>query len=245
MKKRHLFIFAIAMLILHSCIVKSLYPFYTKDTISFDKRFLGIWKEKDSNNEWIVASMKDLLELNDVDHPKPSSEEVEAYNKLKQGYFVIKKHKDEAVAGFFAMPFKINKQLFLDFTPIAREDTGDELVRAHEFTTHSLVKFDILNDNSISAKWFSSEKMESLFENQKINIKHEKHGSKYLLTASPEELQKFVAKYMVSNDPDKWKTDFTGDLKRTGSSKKSYEIIKEEFGGDPWTLAGIDFDFNY
>lgn len=242
MKTRHLFIFVMVILTLHSCIVKSLYPFYTKDTISFDKRFLGIWKDKDPNNEWIIASMKDLLELHD---PDLSSEEVEAFNKLKQGYFVIKMEKDEGIAAFFAMPFKINKQLFLDFTPITGKHSGDKLVRAHEFTTHSLVKFDILNDNSISAKWFSTAKMESLFENYKINIKHEKHGSKYLLTASPEELQKFIVKYMASSDPDKWKTDFTGDLKRTGSSEKAFEYIKEEFGGDPWSLSGIDFDFNY
>ena len=245
MKTRQLFIFAIALLIFHSCIVKSLYPFYTKDTISFDKRFLGIWQDKDPNIEWIIASMKDLYEVANVDLSGLSFEEVELYNTLKEGYFVMKMGEDEQVAAFFAMPFKVNNQLFLYFTPLFGNHNSDRLVSLHEFSTHSLVKFDIKNDNSISSKWFSSEKIESLFENHKINIKHEKHGSKYLLTASPEELQKFIAKYLVSNDPDKWKTGVAGDLKRIGSSEKAYKIIKEMVGGEPWALSGLDFDFNY
>ena len=52
-------IFTVIALMLSSCIVKSLYPFYTKDTISFEKKFLGIWKDKDPDNQWIIASIKD------------------------------------------------------------------------------------------------------------------------------------------------------------------------------------------
>ena len=243
METRRFLIFATAILILNSCIVKSLFPFYTKDTLSFEKRFLGTWNDnKDPNNQWIVASIKDYWkEERKHDTVPPSTKDVEDYNKIKEGYFVINKQKND-VAIFLAMPFKIKNQLFLDFTPFTSSCyCGIELVDYHKVTTHSLVKFDMLNDNSVSIKWFSSEKMKSLFENHKINIKHEKYDSEYLLTASPEELQKFIAKYMVSNEADKWKTDVAYILERTGSSDKSFEFIKKLINGEE-KLNGIDLN---
>ncbi|WP_370479058.1 hypothetical protein [Tamlana flava] len=242
MKTRHLFIFAIAMLILHSCIIKSLHPFYTKDTLSFDKRFLGTWKDdKDPNNEWIITSVKDCYqEERKHDTVPPSSKQIEDYNKIKEGYYVIFKEKDE-IGIFFAMPFKIKNQLFLDFTTFTSSCTCIDLYSYHKVTTHSLVKFDILDDNRVSIKWFSSDKMKSLFENHKINIKHEKYDSNYLLTASPEELQKFIAKYMVSNETDKWKTDVAYNLERTESSEKSFQYIKKLISGEE-KLKGIDLN---
>ena len=243
MKTRHLLIFATVILILNSCIVKSLHPFYTKGTLSFEKRFLGIWKDnEDPNNQWIITSVKDYYtEEWKKDTIPPSPEDLERYNKEKEGYLVIKKQKND-VGIFLAMPFKINNQLFLDFKPITSScECSIDLMGYHKVITHSLVKFDILNDNSISIKWFSSEKMKSLFENHKIYIKHEKYDSEYLLTASPEELQKFIAKYIVSNETEKWKTDVAYDLERTGSGEKSFEYIKKLISGEE-KLNGIDLN---
>ena len=243
MRTRNLFIFVIAILVLNSCIVKSLFPFYTKDTLSFDKRFLGTWKDNDEpNTQWIIASVKDSYqEERKHDTVAPSPEMIEDYNKIKEGYYVIHKQKDETGI-FLAMPFRINNQLFLDFKPVTSScDCCIDLICYHKISTHSLVKFDILDDNSISIKWFSSDKMKSLFENHKINIKHEKYDSEYLLTAAPEELQKFIAKYMDSNETEKWKTDVAYDLKRTGSSKQSFEYIKKLISGEE-KLKGIDLN---
>ena len=167
--------------------------------------------------------------------------EVEDYNKIKEGYFVITKQKDE-VAIFLAMPFKIKNQLFLDFTPFTSScKCGVSLVDSHKIDTHSLVKLDILNDNSVSLTWFSSVKMKDLIENHKINIKHKKNDSEYLLTASPEELQKFRTKYMDSKDSDKWKTDVSYNLERTGSRDESFEFIKKLISGEE-KLNGIDLN---
>ena len=35
----------LALLLFNSCIVKSLFPFYTQDTIYFEKKFIGNWEE--------------------------------------------------------------------------------------------------------------------------------------------------------------------------------------------------------
>ena len=68
----------------------------------------------------------------------------------------------------------------------------------------------------LSVKWFSSEKLAELLDEDKIKIKHEEVGftETTLLTASSEELEKFIKKYMDSKDEDKWKTDVEFNLKR-------------------------------
>lgn len=122
------------------------------------------------------------------------------------------------------MPFKMNDQLFIDFIPLETKRDGlSNLVKFHLIKTHSLVKFDLLDDNSISIKWFDEDKIKSLFKDNKIKIKHEIIGmlesfdfdeETFLLTASSEELQKFISKYMSSDDDDKWKTSVSFILKR-------------------------------
>lgn len=122
------------------------------------------------------------------------------------------------------MPFKINNQLFLDFTPIEDKESDDsknDLYKLHLIETHTLAKFDALNDNEISIKWLSSKKLEQLLNEQRIKIEHEKVGfaETVLLTASSEELVKFIKKYMDSKDEDKWKTDVEFNLKKVNEKQ--------------------------
>lgn len=210
------------LFLLNSCIVKSLYPFYTLDTISFEKQFVGRWIDYD-DGEWEVLSVKEIL-LKDAKVNSPTElDEVDSkeYQKYKEAYYIkyIKKGKESI---FLGMPFKINDQLFIDFTPIELDLGGDlnNLLEAHLVMTHSLVKFDIINKEEISIKWFDEDKIEGLFDQNKIKIRHEKIGLEYgtyLLTASSEELQKFIKKYMASKDKEKWKTDFDFNLKRVNA----------------------------
>ena len=76
---------------------------------------------------------------------------------------------------------------------------------------------DIDSKENISIKWLDSEKLETLLKENKIKIKYEKIGldENVVLTASSEELVKFIEKYMASEDPDKWKTDVDVELKRS------------------------------
>jgi hypothetical protein len=86
----------------------------------------------------------------------------------------------------------------------------------HLIGTHTLAKFDFLNENEVAISWFSSKKLEQLLDEDKIKIKHEQVGfaETTLLTASSEELRKFLKRYMDSKDNDKWKTDVEINLKR-------------------------------
>lgn len=218
MKPRQL-VFLFALLIFSSCVIKSLHPFYTEDTIYFEKKFIGTWKDGKKGVWKVEPVQKVILKENKKTKPSElSASEFNIYTKYKNGY-VLYFEKDSTNTSFMAMPFKIDNQLFLDITPIEdreNEKAKNDLYRMHLIETHSLAKFDLISENEIEIKWLSSKKLEELLKGNRIKIQHEKvgFGETVLLTASSEELVKFIKKYMNSKDEDKWKTDVQFNLKR-------------------------------
>ena len=74
------------------------------------------------------------------------------------------------------------------------------------------------NNGQIEIRWLDEGKIEDLFKERKIKIQHETFGllnENYLLTANSKELQKFIAKYMASNDAEKWETSTKFTLSKT------------------------------
>lgn len=218
MKPKHL-IFIIGFFLLSSCIVKSLHPFYTKDILFFEQKFVGQWID-DENSLWNVTPFQEsfLKESQKNNASELSEEDLKLYSTYKDGYLVYYE-KDSTKATFLAMPFKINNQLFLDFTPIENSEMEllkNNLYKMHLINTHTLVKLDIKSNESANIRWLSEDKLKALFEENRIKIKHEKVGfdETVVLTASSEELVKFIEKFMASKDQDKWKTDIKFDLKR-------------------------------
>lgn len=206
MKIRSIICSLAILFFLNSCVVKSLSPFYTKETISFTEEFLGKWKDNE-NGKWEVNTFES--EILKGYKGKVSKEDKQLISLYKNSYFVSFEKKGKE-AFFIATPFKIKDQLFLDFIPVDYDSGGiNSLTFSHIVYAHSLVKFDVSSNGSIKIKWFDEDRIEDLFKEGKIKIKHEKVGllnDKYLLTASSKELQKFVEKYIVSNASKKWET---------------------------------------
>lgn len=216
MKKRHI-ILLVSLVVFNSCIVKSLNPFYTEETIKFSKDFLGEWK--DNNKDiWKITSLKDEYAKLIKSGEKITLEDEKFFKKYKNSYSVEYSDKDKKSL-FIATPFKLKDQLFLDFIPF--NDQGSEmngLLQIHNIYPHSLVKLDILNNNEISIKWFDEKRLKEIFKEKRIKIKHEKIGvmkEDILLTASSEELQQFLKKYMASESAKKWETETKFTLKKS------------------------------
>jgi hypothetical protein len=217
--KPRLIILTLLFLIINGCVVKSLFPFYTSNSVVFEKKFLGNWVDTE-NAKWNIQPFQEVI-LKENKKTSPSElddDQFAMYNKFKKGY-VVYFEKDSTKSSFLAMAFKINNQLFLDVTPIEDSEFDglkNDLYKLHLIGTHTLAKFDLLNDNEIDIKWFSSDKLEELLKENRIKIKHEKVGfwDTIVLTASSEELEKFIKKYMDSKDEDKWKTDVEFNLTR-------------------------------
>ncbi len=222
MKKRNLVVL-LSLFLLSSCIVKSLHPFYTKDTISYQKIFLGEWNSKSSSKKehWKVQSFKEvfLKEKKKTNPSELSIKDRKDYNYRKDSYLITYIDEDQNKAIFYATPFKINKQLFLDFSLyeiLGHDNSINLMALLHMTGIHSLVKFDIASDNSIALKWLNEDKIKKLFKKNRIKINHEKTGpdDDILLTASSKELQKFIKKYMKSDDMKKWGNSIGFELKR-------------------------------
>jgi hypothetical protein len=211
-------LFIVLALVLSSCVVKSLHAFYTQDLIYFEQKIIGNWLDSEKAS-WSIKPFKEvMLKESNKKVSELDTDELKMYTTYKDGYVVVME-KDSTKSTFLAMPFKINHQLFLDFTPIEDRETENatnNFYRMHLINTHTLAKLDIDSNNTASIKWLSEDKLKTLFEENRIKIKYEKIGfdETIILTASSEELVKFIEKYMDSKDEDKWKTDVEVNLKR-------------------------------
>lgn len=207
MKTRNI-IFVLSFIFFNSCIVKSLHPFYTKETISFKKELLGEWKD-DSGNSWKVTPFKEAFEKENLGK-EIDEEDKKMLQKYKFSYYVSFTEKEKE-AIFIATPFKINNQYFLDFIPTGFGSMKgvNDLAQVHSVYSHSLVKLDILSKKEVEFRWFDEDELKKLFKENRIKIKHEKTGlmnDEIILTASTEEIQTFLKKYLTTENAKKWET---------------------------------------
>ncbi len=246
MKKRTIVMTVLVALLLASCVVKSLKPFYTKDTLAYDGSLLGEW-EDNKDNVWEVLTMKSGLDSVFMDKKKQAEKveeiiqnhnnEVKSVNmsgevkvertkkfadkeleeiyenayifvrkvKLSKEEAFFRKEKEEVKSAYIVVPFKIKGQVFLDFTPLEVKEL-QSFEELHHIGIHTLAKLDKKGED-LKLTWLSEEKIKQLFKEKKIRISHEKIGfnkEDILLTASSEDLQKFIAKYMDLEQKDKW-----------------------------------------
>lgn len=100
---------------------------------------------------------------------------------------------------------ELNDQFFLDLTIFTIDGGGsDDLVAAHNYPVHTFSKIEV-NKEEASISFFKSSWIKMLIEGNRVRIKHEKTGEDILITASTNELRKFVEKYgedvMAFEDP--------------------------------------------
>ncbi len=219
MKIKNTILVIASILLFSSCVVKSLNPFYTKETISFDKRFIGDWIDS-KNGKWkVVAFKEEMVKENPIE--KMKADDLKLLKEFKNSYYIHREYKGQESL-FIVTPFKVNNQTFLDFFPVGYQDNIDNLLESHIVYTHSLVKYDVKKNGKIEVRWLDEDKVDALFNEKKIKIKHKNIGlinDKYLLTASSKELQKFIEKYMASSDSKKWDTSTKFTLSKTNATK--------------------------
>jgi hypothetical protein len=175
---------------LNSCLVSSLHPFYNEDDKIFDPVMMGNWIDGDGS-VWTIQESKT------------------AYNfmgpEISDSTYEITYYEEDHKKGYFTGTlFQIKGITYVDFYPDVDEDhCSTDLTGMHHFPTHTLARVRY-NRDSILIYWFGEEWLNDLFDRNRIRIKHETvryspDYSSHLLTASTDELQKFIKKY--ANDP--------------------------------------------
>lgn len=189
MKKVILSATILGMLFISSCLVSSLHPFFNKEDKIFDTSMVGYWMDGDSS---IWTILPNMVSQGFMEPEVNDSSYVITYYEDDQNYAVLT-----------GTLFRLNDVDYVDFTPDLNEDhCTSDMTAYHHVPVHTLARVQYSKD-SILLYWFGDEWLNELLEQNRIRIKHETvPGFDYdrnVLTASTDELQKFIKKY--ANDP--------------------------------------------
>ena len=200
---------AFAVLLIQSCI-PSLHPLYTKDKIVFLNQLVGVWEDEPADVE--VNKRKTIngkeRDITFTLHPDESSKvAIWDFRKKENGYLLIHQDDKGRKAAFEIFVVKLGDNYFMDFylTDLPKEERpncpdehcmtyNNELAAYHVFPVHTFAKLIVIGDE-VKIKMFDPDFLDKLFRQRQIRIKHEVIDDGYILTAQPEELQKFVEKY--------------------------------------------------
>lgn len=185
MKTRILILVFIIAVFLSSCIVYSFYPLYTEKDLFANEILTGKWMD-DEGTEW------------NFEHAYFGKKVPE--NIDSTSYTLYLKDKDEKQSEFSVHIIKLGGHYFLDFyMEEFVDDDNLDLAAFHIIPVHTFAKLTI-SDNELNINWFDQDWLEDLISENKIRIHHENNGDIILLTAKPDELQKFVTKYVNSEE---------------------------------------------
>ncbi len=207
MRRSKLIILILALTAMSSCLVSSLHPFYKEKDKKFDTTMLGNWIDGDdciwtiepnTFNEIIWGENK-----TDSIHHVTYTESFPGEEKMDGTYKIVYYEDENKKSILTTTLFQLNGVDYVDFTPDPNEDhSTSDMTAYHHVPVHTLARVQYCKD-SILLYWYGEEWLQELFEENRIRIKHETvEGFEYdrqLLTASTDELQKFIKKY--ANDP--------------------------------------------
>ena len=188
MKARKWIFIAFITFFFSGCVVYSFYPLYTEDDLFANDILTGKWID-DEGTEWFFEHAY---------FGKKAPENIDSTS-----YVLKLKTKDET--HFFAKEFsvhvvKLGGTYFLDFyLEEFLDDDELELASFHIIPVHTFAKL-TFTDDELQINWFDQDWLEDLIEKNRIRIHHENNGDFILLTAKPAELQKFVTKYVNSEE---------------------------------------------
>jgi hypothetical protein len=198
MKTKIAFIIILVGLFMGGCIVKSLHPFYKESDVLYREDLVGVWSDQ-KNGKWQILPFE------------------------KKNAYAITLTSDEGVAAtFIAHLFSLGNTIYLDFVPEEQEGKQVDLFALHLIPSHSLARVQITSSKQLSIEWLNEEWLAELFERNKIRIQHEvvydgaiKDANKmYILTASTDELQKFILKYGSDSNAFTGKSEVVMNLNR-------------------------------
>jgi hypothetical protein len=209
MKTKNFILTALLAILMSSCLVKSLHPFYTGKDIVYKPELLGLWTGPDSAR-WEIRQHRSFAGFMKDEKP--------------ENCYDILYTNDKGSTKFLAHMFSLGNQLYLDF--YLPDVEGQDLAVMHLVPAHTLARVEPGKDQ-ITIKWYNEEWLVRLFNENRIRIGHERipydldeknpDNFQVVLTAPTADLQKFILKY--GNDPaafenDKKKSDYTFVLKR-------------------------------
>ncbi len=187
MKTRKLLILSLLTAFLSGCVVYSFYPLYTKKDLFPNNILTGTWMD-DDKTEWKFEHVYKGEAI-------PENIDSTAY-KLNLKYEGETDYRDSE---FKVHVVKLGGTYFLDFYLEDYMDGDLDLASFHLIPVHTFAKLKF-TENQLHINWFNQDWLRELIDENRIRIHHEENDDFILLTAKPAELQKFVTKYVHSEE---------------------------------------------
>jgi hypothetical protein len=190
MKKVYQFSTILAVItFLSACGLNTFHPIFKVNELAYDKRLLGTWNT-DSRESITFAPASTLPETLIPPQLLP----------YKNNFFVQTKG-DERTLAFLT---KIGGNYYLDNYPL--EDTPSATAFEKFFfgqfvKMHSISRVDFINSTSVKIRSVEQDYLEKLIQTKQVRIPYtvvatpENDDKKIVITASTEDLQKFIVKY--------------------------------------------------
>ena len=166
-----------------------------KDVV-FDENLLGYWKCSGLDKEVRFMEFKKIP----VERMPELTGDVRSISD--KGYLLQRMDSlRQLIQEDFVFLAKIGENYYLDFYPaeMSFQKKVDQFYKAHITKVHKSYKYDLKDKNRIELSRFDKEFLDKLIASNKINIRHEVLEGKNVITASTEDLQKFIIQY--SKDP--------------------------------------------
>jgi len=202
------------LLILANGCIPSIHPIYTKDKLVTVNELPGTWLDAPndvsfSKKQKVMGQEKEVdVTVYQQDEDRPEVWKFKAEGDKR--YLLIHTDKSGYTAAFDVHVVKLGDHLFMDFFPTTMPESESKkglgigslfdgekmngLREIHLYPVHNFAKLEV-KQNQLTISMFDPEFLKNLLERQQIRIKHEKTEDGFILTASPEELQKFAQKY--------------------------------------------------
>jgi hypothetical protein len=176
MKRRLLSLLLLICAVATTGCVRSLYPIYTEKTLTYDPAFLGTWLDQKEETRLEIAAASDNDEPGAI-----------------KSYRVTHTDKDAKPARLIGHLAKVGDLLVADLM-LADENElpGSEFAKSHLFPLHTfwIVRHDDAETMTIRA--IDDDWMKKFANDHPAAIAHYKSKDEVILTAPPEELQKFL-----------------------------------------------------
>ncbi|KAA3618379.1 MAG: hypothetical protein DWQ05_07625 [Calditrichaeota bacterium] len=201
MKLKSVLICCLLALFLPGCLITSFYPLYTKDKLVHDEHIIGKWAESNKKVKkgsddveslvWEISFPEKITAFADLDDDEVKNEhtyKVIAYSKEAPQFKTI----------FHIHLVRLGTDLYADFFAIDYADWEyrNELMTLHLVPVHTFARVEI-DGKKLEFRWMNVQFLVDLIKENQIRIRHENNGRSIMLTAGPEDLQKFLIKYGV------------------------------------------------
>lgn len=189
MKTRYLVLLAIILITGQSCTIFSLNPLYNEADLLEAQELVGLWQDADGDEEYVAFKKyegKKYILTYMEDNEDPNESDTISYE-----------------TGLL----KIGDHYFIDVYPYYDEGMEEEDYLFRSFIpAHAVLKIEWEND-AMKLYTLSYDRLSELFEQNRIRIRHQMFEDYIVITATTEELQKFIKKYAddekAFDEPDK------------------------------------------